>query len=287
MPCGQCIGCRLERSRQTAVRCVHELALHDRSSFITLTYAPEKLPRGGSLVVKDVQDFLKRVRRSLSKLQRVRFLCAGEYGDPEKLYPGGPLRNPSDNVGRPHYHLVLFGLDFPDRVYRFESSPGVRCYTSERLSALWGKGFATCGDVTFESAAYVARYCVKKVNGDLAPLWYQRVDPGTGEIHVLVPEFSTRSLKPGLGQGWLQRYMDDVYPSDEVVVRGKSSPVPRYYDKLLAMGDRELFDYLKLQRRSAASWRSYRDPHLLKKSVHERVKLAQVAFLKRGLGEDQ
>src|SRR4051794_29862641 len=62
LPCGQCIGCRLERSRQWAIRCSHEAKLHEENCFITLTYAPEHLPPGGTLVVKDFQDFMKRLR---------------------------------------------------------------------------------------------------------------------------------------------------------------------------------------------------------------------------------
>ena len=61
--CGQCIGCRIERSRQWAIRCVHEAQLYEANCFITLTYAPEHLPKNGSLVLEHFQKFMKRLRK--------------------------------------------------------------------------------------------------------------------------------------------------------------------------------------------------------------------------------
>jgi len=49
IPCGRCVGCRLERSRQWAMRCMHEASLHEENIFITLTYNPENLPEGNTL----------------------------------------------------------------------------------------------------------------------------------------------------------------------------------------------------------------------------------------------
>ena len=101
LPCGQCIGCRLERSRQWAVRCMHEASLHDENSFLTLTYSDENLPPGGSLHLPDFQNFMKRLRKSIAP-KRVRFYHCGEYGD---------------ILSRPHYHALLFGYDFDDRKF--------------------------------------------------------------------------------------------------------------------------------------------------------------------------
>jgi len=67
LPCGQCIGCRLERSRQWAIRCVHEASMHENNCFITLTYAPEYLPPDGGLIKSDFQKFIKRLRKSIFK----------------------------------------------------------------------------------------------------------------------------------------------------------------------------------------------------------------------------
>ena len=98
LPCGQCIGCRLERSRQWAIRCVHEASLHERNCFITLTYRDECLPTNGSLDLDAFQKFMKRLRRRFG--EGVRFFHCGEYGE---------------NFGRPHYHAILFNLDFSDK----------------------------------------------------------------------------------------------------------------------------------------------------------------------------
>ena len=119
--CGQCIGCRLERSRQWAVRCVHENKMHDVSSFVTLTYDNDYLPSGGTLVKRDLQLFMKRLRRSRD--EKIRFYACGEYGDATQ---------------RPHYHLLLFGCGFSDQRLRSRSRSGdMDYYDSEQLRAVW------------------------------------------------------------------------------------------------------------------------------------------------------
>ncbi len=215
VPCGQCIGCRLERSRQWAVRCMHESSLHSDTSFVTLTYDDEHLPRFGSLLMDDWQKFFKRLRKRVGK---VRFFGCGEYGE---------------QFGRPHYHACLFGVDFPDKVL-WSTRGGHDCFRSPLLESIWTYGQSEIGSLTFESAAYVARYCVKKVTGKAAEAHYQCVDPETGEMSSRLPEFATMSRRPGIGAGWFHLYADEVYPSDEVIVRGKSSKPPRFYDRLLA-----------------------------------------------------
>jgi hypothetical protein len=100
LPCGQCIGCRLERSRQWAMRCLHESSLYDRNAFVTLTYDDEHLPPGGSLNYPDFQRFMKRLRKNSKS--PIRFYMGGEYGE---------------STLRPHFHVCLFGYDFPDKVY--------------------------------------------------------------------------------------------------------------------------------------------------------------------------
>lgn len=219
LPCGQCIGCRLERSRQWAVRAMHEASLHDDNCFLTLTYSDENLPDPPSLDRKHVQLFLKRLRKKVSP-RKIRFLYCGEYGEKTR---------------RPHYHLLLFGYDFPDKRRHGRSGSGDYLYTSALLDALWGKGHALIGSVTFESAAYVARYSLKKVTGKPAAAHYgETVDPVTGEVTMTFqPEFFQASLKPGIGRPWLEKYKSDVYPNDYVVVRGHKCKPPRAYDKTL------------------------------------------------------
>ncbi len=216
VPCGRCIGCRLERSRQWAVRCMHEASLYEDNCFVTLTYANEYLPPGGSLLKSDFQKFMKRLRKRFSD-RVIRFYHCGEYGE---------------TSGRAHYHALLFNFDFPDKVLWSERG-SYRVFRSDLLEGLWSFGHSEIGSVTFESAAYVARYITKKVNGQYAEDHYRVVNDVTGEIIDRVPEYSTMSLRPGIGQGWYDQFKADVYPSDEVIFNGVKCKPPRFYDNLL------------------------------------------------------
>lgn len=231
VPCGQCIGCRLERLRQWAMRCMHESQMHEDSCFVTLTYSEENIPDGGTLVYRHFQLFMKRLRKLYPQ---IRFYMCGEYGETFK---------------RPHYHACLFGVRFEDRELYKVSSSGYRLYTSKLLDKLWKKGLCSIGDVTFESAAYVARYVMKKVNGDLADEHYQRFNVYTGEIFHVEPEFANMSRggrygPGGIGKTWFDRFNRDIYPQDFVVVNGKKVKPPKYYDRLYSELDAESCDYV-------------------------------------------
>lgn len=225
VPCGQCIGCRLERSRQWAIRCVHEAYGHESNAFITLTYADEFVPSNGSLVKSHFQNFMKRFRKAVSPT-KIRFFHCGEYG--EKNH-------------RPHYHACIFGYDFSDKVL-YKEVNGCRLYRSDQLEELWPFGFATVGDVTFESAAYVARYITKKITGKKAEEHYK------GRLE----EYTTMSRRPGIGKGWYDKYKGDVFPSDNIVLRGKLMRPPRFYDKQFELDSPEDFVKLKAKRKSKA-----------------------------------
>ena len=139
IPCGQCIGCRIERSRQWAIRCYHEASLHAENSFVTLTYNDTNLPANNCVSVRELQLFMKRLRKRFGA--GIRFYGCGEYGD---------------LTGRPHYHICLFNFSPPDlTLYKITNDQ--RLYSSKSLDTIWGKGYTLTGDVTFQSAAYVAR----------------------------------------------------------------------------------------------------------------------------------
>lgn len=263
VPCGQCIGCRLERSRQWAMRCVHEASLYEQNCFVTLTFSPEHLPADGSLNHRHFQLFMKnlktRVRRSSGKAAAagIRFYMCGEYGE---LH------------GRPHYHALLFNYDFPDKEL-FTTRNGIPLYRSAFLEELWKYGYSSIGAVTFESAAYVARYILKKVTGDEAAAHYGGRRP----------EYTNMSRRPGIARAWFEQFRDDVYPSDVVVLRGgmKLRP-PRYYDGLFEAEFPSDFKKLKARRKSrAAEFVDNNTPSRLK--VRERVQKAKLALLKRSL----
>lgn len=229
LPCGRCIGCRLERSRQWAVRIMHEAEMHSQNCFVTLTFDDKHLAEmcpTGSLSRSHPQKFMRRLRKQFSD-RRIRFYYCGEYGE---------------QLTRPHYHACLFNCDFPDKLL-FTVRNGFKYYTSDVLAKCWPFGHSLISDLTFESAAYVARYCLKKITGQPAEAHYQ------GRL----PEFGQASLKPGIGSGWLGRFgSSDVWSFDEVVVRGKKCSVPRYYDKCLQRDDPVLFAELKKAREEAA-----------------------------------
>lgn len=266
IPCGRCIGCKIERSRQWAVRCMHELKSHEKASFITLTYNPEHMPKGGTLVKRDWVLFMKRLRQTIAP-QKIRFLQCAEYGE-------GNMR--------PHFHAIIFGYDFPDKVF-YKTSPksGSKLYRSPTLEKIWSDnegnpiGFADIGDVTFESAQYVAGYVTKKITGELAHDHYKYTDPETGEITQRLPEFSLMSRRPGLGKGWIEQYKTDVYPHDKVVMNGKLSKPPRFYDKFLEEADKQMHELIKAQREVKALEHAHNNPDALERQSDQQIILNQ------------
>lgn len=268
VPCGQCFPCRLNKAREWAVRMIHELKYHNTACFITLTYRPEDLPKNGTLVKKHFQDFMKRLR-ARNPDTRISYYMCGEYGQVcDNCGKSYPLHKPSHKnysgctewskgLGRPHYHAILYGIDFTDKKEWKTSKAESIIYTSETLDNIWGKGFTTIGDVTFESCAYVARYVTKKMNGEKAEFHYSKIleyDSETGEATktvMLEPEYATMSRNPAIGLQWIEDYMSDVYPHDRVVQlrNGKShiSKPPRYYDKQYE--DKNPEEYAKLKRK--------------------------------------
>lgn len=266
LPCGQCIGCRLERSRQWAIRCMHEAQMHEQNCFITLTYDDAHLPSDRSLHYRDFQLFIKRLRKRYPG-RRIRYYMAGEYGE---------------NFGRPHWHACIFGLDFDDKKLWKRTSANSLLYRSKNLELLWPFGYSSIGDVTFESAAYVARYIMKKVTGKNAFEHYQEIDPDTGEITNRTPEFTKMSLKPGIGYEWYKQYTSDVYPHDYVVVRGKKVKPPKFYDKKYKIDNPYEFDELLYIREKSAKL-NYEDNTLERLAVKEQVAKAKLQKLKRNL----
>lgn len=207
---------------------MHEKSLHDKSCFLTLTYRPGCVPRGGSLCKRDLSLFLKRLRKELRDT-RIRFFGCGEYGE---------------KFARPHYHLLLFGVDFSfDRQFI-----GRDLYTSPTVDRLWPWGFHSLGEVTDASAAYVARYCLKKAFGKQL----------TKDFHYgkRVAEFTQMSRRPGIASGWFDKFKFDVYKfdlsSEGVLVDGKIFRPPRFYDKLLDREMPEMLKQLKLRRKEKA-----------------------------------
>jgi len=271
LPCGQCVGCRLERSRQWAIRIVHEASLYEDNCFLTLTYNNENLPPDGSLKTEHFQEFMKRFRMKNSikvpysslktrrichkryTLRKIRFFHCGEYGDQE---------------GRPHYHACIFNYNFRDKKL-YSRNNGFPLYTSEELQALWPHGFCTIGSLTFETAAYTARYIMKKVTGDKAEDHYNGKKP----------EYITMSRRPGIGKTWFEKFKSDIYPHDYVVINGKKVGVPKFYDQLLE--EKELLKIKSLRKYEAYN---HMENNTLRRLLdRETCKIAQTSTLKRSL----
>ena len=260
IPCGKCIGCRLEYARQWAMRCMHEASLHEENCFLTLTYNDENLPYGCTLVKKDVQDFMKRLRYHTGL--RLRFYLCGEYGD-EDL--------------RPHYHACIFGYDAPDKKFLRLTPKGHKLYTSPTVEKIWKHGYITVGSVSFESAGYCARYVTKKIVGEKAAEAYWRMDERTGVIYQVAPEFALMSRNGGIGKEWIDRYGLEVYRHDSVIVNGQEVLPPKFYDNQLS--DDKLQQIKDARIKRGAPFRG--EKTLSRLRVREEVKQAQTARLKR------
>lgn len=262
LPCGNCIGCREDRAKTWAVRCVHEASLYEKNCFITLTYNDEHVPKSGSLVKSHFQLFMKRLRKKYG--EGIRYYMCGEYGE---------------QFSRPHYHACLFNFDFP---LKSKENPGGKYLWKEMVSGnlyrcgdleqLWsdprtGKnlGFVSVGSVTFDSAAYVARYIVKKINGDLAPGHYQGRQP----------EYTTMSRRPGIAKNWFKTYTGTdialAYREGFINMNGKTYKIPKYYDLNYEIIEPNLFKIVKETRQEKAKSNPDNTPERLavRKTIHQ------------------
>ncbi len=277
--CKQCRGCRKEYARQWAMRILHEQDLWLNNIFITLTYNDEHLPENKTLVKKDFQDFIKRLRKPNKELNwyppnKIRYYHCGEYGE---------------KFERPHYHAILFNCNFSDR----EKINGHKGLTQSKiLTELWGKGHSSIGDVTFQSASYVAGYVQKKINGvmknyinpETGLRHYERLG-SEGEIITLQQEYSTMSRRPGIAGLWFAKHKNDCYPSDNIHIQGREMRPPKYYDRLFIESspeNKKTFEDIILRKRLDAMEKTkhLRTPEALKQA--ELNSIARERIYKRG-----
>lgn len=260
IPCGQCIECRLNYAREWATRVMLEKNYCFNYSkmgpniprpypdgttwFLTVTYSDEYLPqatkvntetgeihRGISLRKEDMQNFVKRLRYHY-KGCKIKYISAGEYG-------GQTLR--------PHYHYIFFGLPLEQEQFKkVGMSPLNQPYWMlQKLTNIWGMGHITIGRVTWESAAYVARYTLKKVKGK-DKLWYN--------MQGMDEEFTTKSQ--GIGKGYFEMYKNKIYKTDSIPIVNKNSGAnvkpPKSFDRILREIDTDLYDQIKEQRKETS-----------------------------------
>jgi len=236
--------------------------MHPRNTFVTLTYDDEHLPDDYSVSIRTFQLFMKRLRKTLG--QKVRFYACGEYG-PQTL--------------RPHYHALIFNHDFSDKVFWKKNEQGDQLYTSSTLDKIWGLGFTSLGDVTYQSAGYVARYVMKKINGERASTHYLRTHPVSNLVVETQSEFALQSRRPGIGSSWYEKFKDDCFPSDFLVVDGIQHRVPQYYAKKLS--EEALSKIKRRRKKDSLPRRGDNTPSRLR--VREEIKLSKLKTLKRTL----
>ncbi|QCQ84910.1 replication initiator protein [Blackfly microvirus SF02] len=233
--CGHCPGCLLERSRQWGIRAMHENRMHKQSAFLTLTYSNDTLPRDGSLVKRHLQLFHKKLHNRLLRSRGVgiRYYSCGEYGSLNQ---------------RPHYHVLSFGYDPPDKLLYSRNHRDEPIYSSRELDAMWGYGDTKVGEVTFESASYVARYCLKKVSAAVREAGHYVVYDADGVIHERLPEFQLFSTNPGIGSSYFDRYKDEIMAHDTIIMGNREVPSVRYYDKKIEAIDPLRYKQIKRNR---------------------------------------
>lgn len=248
IPCGKCIACRAEYTAQWATRCILEAKKYEHNEMLTLTYNEEHLPMSvgintktgeygpmPTLVKKDVQDFLKRLRK---KYQNIRYYMCGEYGE---------------QFGRPHYHLIVFNINVEDKENGHINKKGNMQQTSKSIEKIWGKGLISLEPVNYETCAYVARYIMKKLKGPDAKEIYQ--DRGQ------VPEYTAMSTRPGIACDYFNERGELIYETQEIFLQTQKKiqkvNIPRYFDKLLEKQNPEKLEEIKERRKALKQEREY------------------------------
>ena len=285
IPCGKCIGCRLDYSRQWANRCMLEAKQYEHNAFITLTYEDAALTfndganrktgevmKVPTLVPEELTKFMKDLRRYYKYHygeEGIRFYACGEYGSKND---------------RPHFHVIVFNLNIRDKEYLFTNSSHDKIYTSEIIRGIWGKGHVTIGDVTWNSAAYTARYVMKKIKGKDAKKYY--------ELLGVVPEFTRMSRREGIARNYYENNKDKIYELDEIILANKKGLAQKikpckYYDNLYDIENHEFMQKLKQKRKLEAEYAmaiQLGKTDLTKEEylqMKERKKIAQLEKLKR------
>lgn len=205
VPCGHCVGCSSDISRDWSYRMLMEKAVSKNAWFLTLTYDDEHIPSDHQLDKSHLDDFIKKLRNYYYDLglDNIRYYACGEYGS---------------KTVRPHYHMIvynipltpmefnLFGVSPPSEVYKNKvvgtSLDKTPLYQIDFINNLWNNGYVVIGEVTQASCAYVARYVNKK---RLSGVKNEEL-----KENGITPEFNCMSRMPGIGVGYYEKYRQEI-----------------------------------------------------------------------------
>lgn len=259
IPCGQCIGCRLEYSRQWANRGYLEAKCWDQNWFITLTYDEDHIrileetksksgitfwnegDWNGTLVSEDLTQFMKNLRQIMKREYNqdgIRFMACGEYGEQGE---------------RPHYHIILFNCNLPlESFYEPRIINHETYFQNKIIERAWNKGISNVSEASWNNIAYTARYITKKINGN-----------GSDEMYAekgQKKEFFRVSRMPGIGEIYYQKHKDEIYKNDLITIKNKqgviNSKPPKYFDKLYEEEYPEKFEKIKAKRKKASRFQN-------------------------------
>lgn len=253
--CKECIGCRLDYSRDWANRgYLESLMSEGKNYFVTLTYRDVEIPDEittkngntycesdseeewkGTLNKKDGQKFIKALRQEMKRkygVDGIRFMLAGEYGTEDE---------------RPHIHVILFNCPLPPETFKVHRVDWKKqtIYRNQIIEKTWTHGYSEIAEANWNTIAYVARYITKKQNGPQSEEEYAK----KGQIK----EFFITSRNPGIGKKYYDLHKDEIYKYDKVLIKNNKGSYwikpPTYYDHFYEKEHPEEFEELKRKRK--------------------------------------
>jgi hypothetical protein len=256
IPCRKCWACQLNYSAEWATRILLEAKeTPGFNFFITLTYDDLHLPIaekietedevyyndgtwGGTIYEDHVYTFINSIRQKFHRkpynYDGIKYFFCSEYGE---------------TTGRPHYHVILLHCPIDIRYfYDCHVDTNFKAHwKSTELEKYWDKGIIDVAELEWSCAAYVARYCTKKISYDKDPSVYFKQGKMPERIH----------MSKGIGFKWYQEHKDEIYKNDEIIMRtvkgnvGSAKP-PKAFDRKFKEHDPEGFELIKQSRQTAA-----------------------------------
>lgn len=222
VPCGKCYCCRSHYRDTWTLRLLNHYKSVRKGIFLTLSYNDDNIPLDRSVSKVDLQLFFKRLRKHYPS-RTISYFAASEYGD--KKF-------------RPHYHIIVFGIDCPTSNY-------LRIRLSNFISkSVWKKGYCFVGDVNEKTIKYTTKYILKDIAFNKDKDFY--------EFNNLAVPFTLKSTKLGLNYflSNISSFIDKAFSSNV------NNSMPRYYRvKLIELGFLPDDFFLKKMRQSVIDFK--------------------------------